>query len=168
MAFKSVEKASLAVSILTLLAALCTPLATYYWLQNDIRTNNIKAESLIASTSHHFDDDGGDSFFVFIKNIGSLPLEKVRVFVRVPGYIVGEADKQRVEIIPPAQKVVEVARELITVSLQDPTPPGSDFHIVALRLPAQSSAKKSKTIPQFWVSSASSPPIELQSSGAFW
>lgn len=156
------ERLTLILSTLAVALSVLSPIATYLWLQDSVREQQLRARSLLVSgrqVLHNNDAPLPDEIVYSIKlfNAGPLPLDGVTLSLRgetgLPAGVMAEAFKWD----PPWSIESEIEQGALLIYLERPLPPGQKIDI-GFRLPTSK--------PEFpelnaWVSSSSSPSIPV-------
>jgi hypothetical protein len=172
---KGLDIAALVVSILALIASVGSPFITYQWLQNDVRLEHLKGNSLrasmggVASSADITPQGNGLENFtrsLQIKNTGVLSVHGVEVIYQDTGSdaktVFGDV---RGFANPPRKITTRLEHDSLIVSFDDPIAPDETVELTL----GQTRTAHGRTEPEIpirrempvWIRSETSPPIPI-------
>jgi hypothetical protein len=163
--------ASLIVSILALVASITSPFVAYYWLQGSLRVYELKRNAFVVEGSigtspldcPDFPNwDKGDTksvtYFLDMKNSGSLPIEKVRVSLEkgfrfeITRKLALDLDPKNIRTHPPLLFEIQKNDKGVLLTFKDAIPP---YESILLTLAEYSRVNKNTNLrnlaPAVWV-----------------
>lgn len=159
------ERLTLAFSLIAVTLSILSPVATYLWLQDSVREQQLRARSLQASGRHvlHINDPLTDevAYRITLLNTGSLPLEGVTVSLRGEKAVLAEVSEKTIEWDPPWSVEGETQQGALLIHFKRALPPGQR---IDLRFNVPSLGSKSSEL-NAWVSSNSSPSVPIAWAG---
>jgi hypothetical protein len=155
----------LVISIVAVTIAVVMPLATYKWMQNDVRIQRMKASSLraaskAASSTSTTVDPGyvHKTVFVRITNDGELPVGRVEVILEHDGMERGFFQNTKVTAKPYYDVRSKVCDSAFVATLEKPLPPGE---VVTLIFSNRFELGHESELLA-WVRSEASPAVPIQ------
>lgn len=166
------DKASFWLSVIALVASAVSPFATYYWLQDALREQSLKAQSLRATGRHSLEinrahpDQSRYRYSVTVLNSGPLPVDGVALTFRRDDGFPG-LEPEPVRFTPPVGAAVDISEDTLSVSFRRPLPPSEEISFNFAITTGRVTDDQKVRHPDGWIMSTTSPavPISWRSGG---